>query len=135
MTRKHLGILVALVTAVILVFAAIATRSGLDTSTPEPFATTGDPLAVPLLVHMLDGGELNAGPEPGAELVVTRRDDRIHVQVSKQLLDRLGPGALEKLGLLTTEQTMSWSRYNRFLESLHDSIVEMLDEHEHEHDS
>ena len=134
MTWKQIGIAAGLAVLVALIFVAVATRPRLDTPSPDEVVTGGDPMTAPLMVHMLEAGVLDAGAEESGELVLTRSDDGIHVQVSERLLDRLGSGALERLEMLTPEETMTWSRYNRFLDRLHDAIVETLPEDErHEH--
>jgi hypothetical protein len=134
MTRKQVGIALLVAGIIGLLVYAIATRPSLDAPESAPVATEKDPLAAPLIEHMLEAGVLDASDQPNAELAITRRDGKVHIHVSERLLERLGPGALEKLELLAPEETMSWNRYHRFLDRLHDAIVETLpEEHRHEH--
>jgi len=138
MTGKQIGTVALAVAVVGLLICAIATRPRLDTPATTPAVTQEDPLAAPLIEHMLEAGVLDARDTAPAELVVTRRDDRVHIQLSEHLLERLGPGALERLELLAPEETMTWNRYRRFLDRLHDAVVEKLPEdqrHEHHGDA
>ena len=96
---------------------------------PAPF----DPFAADMLVHMQEAEALRVGSGPEDDLAVVREGSQIRVIVAEHLLERLGPGALGKLGMFEHEELMSRSRYSRFLEDLHDLLVAAMP-HAHEHD-
>ncbi len=137
MNAKTLWTGLIVVATALLIVLGLLTRphqSPQTAKTPKTPKITSNPLEVPLVEHMIEDG-LDVGAEPGHQLVVGRVGDEVSLTLSSELLEFLGPGSLEQLELSTTQTQVSWSRYEKFLEDLHDLIVARHPEvHEHDHD-
>lgn len=87
---------------------------GLAAAMPLP-----DPLTAALLGEMRHEHHLDVGLPPGHALSIARKDGRVEVTLSEELLQDLGPGTLDTLGLPDRTVTFTWSKYLEFLERLH----------------
>jgi hypothetical protein len=134
MNAKTLWTGLILLATVLLVVLALLTRPqapSLPTG-PQPVKATTNPLDVPLLQHMREDG-LDVGAEPGHQLTIGRSGDEVSLTLSDGLIEYLGPGSLEQMELSTPQSVVSWQRYERFLNDLHNLIVARHPEaHEHE---
>jgi hypothetical protein len=129
--RKVIVTVLLVAVAALLVFWGLKTRPGVETTPPVETAGKQDPLQHPLLAHMKEAEKIDIGDSTEHDLAIIGQGNEIRVAISPRLLEKLGPGALERMGMLGPDETMSWNRYNRFIEKLHERIAE-LDPHAHE---
>ena len=139
MKGKTIAIVAGAAVAAVLVWAALRTRPEIETppAPTPPSADARDPMKAPGLEHMMEVEKIDAGPSANHELALFRDGDQVRVVVSEKLLEKLGADALPRLGMAVADETMSWDRYLRFLEQLHDILAESSPDHEahgaHEH--
>ena len=113
---------------------ALATRppiEGENGGDPSGGSGDRDPLAVPLLVHMHEDAGLDVGPSAGSDFRAVREGDRVRVTLSPALIERLGPGSLERLSMVGPEKEFSWDGYLRFLNAFHLLYAATVDDHDH----
>ena len=139
MKGKTIAIALGAAVAAVLVWAALRTRPEIETppAPAPPSADARDPMKTPMLEHMIEVEKIDAGPSTDRELALIRDGDQVRVVVSERFIEKVGADALPRLGMAVADETMSWDRYLRFLEQLHDILAESSPGHEahgaHEH--
>jgi hypothetical protein len=121
----------------ILVFVAMTlmTRPNIPMEQGRPVATSEsyNPLAEPMVAHMIEVEKVGFGAASGSDVRVTWEKDHLHLTLSDPFLKSLGEGAIGKLGLVDRESDITREQYTHFLENLHD-LLEVLHPDAHEHD-
>lgn len=121
MKRKFIGFGAILV--VCLIAFLWATKPSVKPEEGKTSSKPGDPLTVPLLLHMIEAESLRIGEGADVDLSIQQSGNEVVVRISPRLVAKLGEGGLEALGLLEMEENMGWNRYLDFLQDLHDKIA------------
>jgi len=133
---KNARVLVTIAVIVAFFGYLVATRQGVRKAAESAVPVKHDPLKAPLVAHMKEIEAIDFGTTTTSDVAVIEKGAAIQVVMSEKFLKKLGPGALDALGMTSREETMSWNRYNRFLGALHDQMLVVFPHaHDHHHEN